>query len=259
MDKITTTDRMMGGSHVRFTKYKTAEEDVRGMLPGFTLEGGGAEFYTAGKSLTRRDHVFRAIRRSDEVKVAIKKFVHNKGERKNLAYQKFQQEQTIRQILSQKDCEHFIVPTIEFVAEKSGFYLVTPYYPNGSLRDLLKQVDKFSVEETLALFQYICDDVGYLHSLDVVHTDLKPSNIILDICGNEYRPKLSDFDFSRHEEVAEFEDGGLIGGTTGYLTPDFFDGEEPNKLVDIYSLGVILYEMLTIPSLEKTFFTASKS
>ncbi len=104
-----------------------------------------------------------------------------------------------------------------------------------------------TLEETLGLFQDVCDAVNYAHQKGVIHRDLKPSNILVDTEG---APKLLDFGLSKMVGGAEqtlISMTGQVMGTLPYMSPEQTRGnpDEIDIRTDVYALGVILYQMLT--------------
>ncbi len=112
----------------------------------------------------------------------------------------------------------------------------------GSLEDALRR-GALPLEEALDVFAQIASALQYMHKRGVIHRDLKPSNILLDETGNAY---LSDFGLAHLAELEAdvSEDSLHMGGSPGYIAPEVIEGAAPNSLSDIYSLGIILYQML---------------
>ena len=110
---------------------------------------------------------------------------------------------------------------------------------------------KLTVEERLGLFLHICEAVQHAHQKGVIHRDLKPSNILVIIEDNEAVPKVIDFGVARSvsqpltERTFYTEQGQLIG-TPEYMSPEQADrgNQDVDTRTDIYSLGVVLYELL---------------
>jgi len=96
-----------------------------------------------------------------------------------------------------------------------------------------------SVTERLKLFLKVCSAVQFAHQSLVAHLDLKPQNILIDSSGN---PKLLDFGVSKLVEETDLKDGSF---TLPYASPEQIKKEEPNTTSDVYSLGIILHELLT--------------
>src|SRR6266542_1175052 len=91
----------------------------------------------------------------------------------------------------------------------------------------------------------MAEALEYAHSRGVIHRDIKPSNILLDVDG---RPVLADFGIARlvqGEGDANLTAAGMIMGTPAYMAPEQLTGQLPDARADIYSLGVVLYQLLT--------------
>ncbi|MFC1634373.1 tetratricopeptide repeat protein [Planctomycetota bacterium] len=110
---------------------------------------------------------------------------------------------------------------------------------------------KLTVEERLCLFLHVCEAVQHAHQKGIIHRDLKPTNILVSIDGNKAIPKIIDFGVARAtgqqltEKTLYTEQGQLIG-TPEYMSPEQADlnNQDIDTRTDIYSLGVILYELL---------------
>ncbi|TDL20349.1 Pkinase-domain-containing protein [Rickenella mellea] len=129
----------------------------------------------------------------------------------------------------------------EVIATESAIWLVTELCSGGELFDYLVEKGRLSEDETRTIFGQLCLAVGYIHEKGVVHRDLKLENVLLD---ERCRVKLGDFGFTR-----EYERGSLLEtfcGTTGYASPEMLQAKKYlGPEVDIWSLGIILYTLLT--------------
>ncbi len=94
----------------------------------------------------------------------------------------------------------------------------------------------------IAIAKQVCEGLAEAHELGVVHRDLKPQNIMLDENG---RAKIMDFGIARLVEAPGVTQSGVMIGTPDYMSPEQAEGIEVDQRSDIYSLGVILYEMVT--------------
>ncbi len=145
--------------------------------------------------------------------------------------------------------EHpYIVPLHDFWQDESGAYLVMRLLRGGSLRDLLKQQERLTLAQTAQVLRQVTDALAAAHEIGVVHRDLKPANVLLDQHGNAY---LSDFGIAKD---LSFDPAGKtpaitstegIKGTPAYMSPEQINLEAVSPRSDIYSLGVMLFEMLT--------------
>jgi len=110
-----------------------------------------------------------------------------------------------------------------------------------SLRDFMEQVEP-EIGETLELMMQACEGLGEAHRAGIIHRDIKPGNILLDRRG---RVKIADFGLARIEGAAPLTKESLIMGTPAYMSPEQVRGKRLDARSDIFSLGVVLYELLT--------------
>lgn len=119
-------------------------------------------------------------------------------------------------------------------------YLTMEYFPDGDLRRRLRQ--GVTAEEALALAIQIARALQALHQTGALHRDLKPGNVLM---RGPHRIALTDFGLAKHVALDfEITDPGLIFGTPHYMSPEQGHGQDVDVRTDLYSLGVILYEML---------------
>jgi serine/threonine protein kinase len=140
--------------------------------------------------------------------------------------------------------EHpYIVPLYNYWRDPDGAYLVMRWLRGGNLRDALQQ-GPFDLEATAKFMDQITSALALAHRNDVVHRDLKPANILLDEDGNAY---LSDFGIAKNiRDTAGSQTGSdVILGSPDYLAPEQARSDPVDARTDIYSLGVVLYELLT--------------
>jgi serine/threonine-protein kinase len=129
------------------------------------------------------------------------------------------------------------------VEKKSRPYIVTEYLRGYTLAHLLNSIRPMPVSDALKLASHICDALAYLHSVGVVHRDLKPQNIMMCYDGTI---RLMDFGIARAEGRRITYTGFTPAlGTPDYMAPEQVKGKRGDARTDIYSLGAMLYEMLT--------------
>ncbi len=139
--------------------------------------------------------------------------------------------------------EHIhILPVYSYGVEGSYAYFAMRLVQHGSLADRLRQAP-LPLEDVVDLFTQIASALSYMHSQGVIHRDLQPENILMDDNGDVY---LSDFGLAQSVEPIDLPADTLhLVGSPAYIAPELIEGSGANHLSDIYSLGVILYEMLT--------------
>src|SRR5919108_796434 len=143
---------------------------------------------------------------------------------------------------------HPSIVTVHEAGEAAGhLYFVMEYVPGESLRGLLDQTQRLSPERTTEILGDVAGALAYAHAQGVIHRDVKPENILID--GDTGRAMLTDFGIARALTAAadaRLTGTGLIVGSPRYMSPEQAAGErELDGRTDIYSLGLIGYEMLT--------------
>jgi tRNA A-37 threonylcarbamoyl transferase component Bud32 len=132
-----------------------------------------------------------------------------------------------------------ILPVFDYGQERGITYLVMPYIQTGTLKEYLHNGLPV-LEETVRLFCQIAEAVDYAHRKNIIHRDLKPANVLLDDSGNAL---LTDFGLTRMAEGSTALTGTGVIGTPAYMSPEQGQGDSIDTRSDIYSLGIMLYEM----------------
>jgi len=129
------------------------------------------------------------------------------------------------------------------LGEAEGDHFITMEYVSGEdLKSFLHRVGQLPVGKAISISKQVCDGLAEAHRLGVVHRDLKPSNVMIDKDGNA---RIMDFGIARSVSARGITGAGVIIGTPEYMSPEQVEGKETDPRSDIYSLGVILYEMIT--------------
>jgi TolB-like protein/Flp pilus assembly protein TadD/predicted Ser/Thr protein kinase len=129
------------------------------------------------------------------------------------------------------------------LAEESGTHYITMEYVSGEdLKSMLKMTRQLSVGSALSIAKQVCEGLAEAHRLGIVHRDLKPGNIMID---REGHARIMDFGIARSLEARGVTAAGAMIGTPEYMSPEQVEGQEADQRSDIYSLGTILYEMVT--------------
>ena len=122
--------------------------------------------------------------------------------------------------------------------------IIMEYVPGGTVRDKLREFGAFSAEDTESVLRDVASALGYAHDRGIVHRDVKPENVFLD--RRTGRALLSDFGIARRVEGdIQITLLGAALGTPQYMSPEQIDGEKVDGRTDIYSLGVLGWELLT--------------
>jgi serine/threonine protein kinase len=122
-------------------------------------------------------------------------------------------------------------------------YIVMEYVPGKNLKELIREQGAFEVDDALAVMIEICKGVGYAHRAGIVHCDLKPQNILVT---PDNRIKVTDFGIARALSAAaadEIEE--VVWGSPHYFAPEQAAGEPPTPATDVYSIGIMMFELLT--------------
>ena len=144
---------------------------------------------------------------------------------------------TARMITHKNVCRMFDL------GEAEGAHFITmEYVPGEDLKSFIHRSEKLSLGKAVSLARQVCDGLGEAHSLGVIHRDLKPGNIMIDRDGNA---RIMDFGIARSLGEKGVTGAGTMIGTPEYMSPEQVEGKEVDRRSDIYSLGVILYEMVT--------------
>ena len=129
------------------------------------------------------------------------------------------------------------------LGEEKGAHFITMEYVSGEdLKSYIRRTAPLSIARTISIIKQVCHGLTEAHRLGVVHRDLKPHNMMIDQEGNA---RIMDFGIARSLEAKGITGAGVMIGTPAYMSPEQVEGKETDHRSDIYSLGVILYEMVT--------------
>ena len=129
------------------------------------------------------------------------------------------------------------------LGETKGAHFITMEYVRGEdLRSLIRRIGQLPIGKSISIKKQICEGLSEAHRQGVVHRDLKSNNIMIDKEGNV---RIMDFGIARSLETKGITGAGVMIGTPEYMSPEQVEGKEVDQRSDIYSLGVILYEMVT--------------
>lgn len=134
-----------------------------------------------------------------------------------------------------------IVKMLAAFTEHDQHYLIMEYVPGGDLRKMLRQEGTLPVDRVLTLALELADALTRAHYLKIIHRDLKPANVLLAEDGT---PRLTDFGVAHFETRERLTQTGAAIGTPDYLSPESLSGDPVDTRADVWSFGVLLFEML---------------
>lgn len=148
-----------------------------------------------------------------------------------------------REAHSVASLSHENLVTIYDVGEENEIYYIVMEYVEGStLKELIQHKGSLPVEEALDIAKKIADALEHAHQHNIVHRDIKPHNILI---GKHGEVKVTDFGIARAISQATITHTGSVLGSVHYLSPEQAKGGYTSEKSDLYSLGVVLYEMVT--------------
>ncbi|GAB4552132.1 MAG: hypothetical protein OHK0023_19750 [Anaerolineae bacterium] len=136
-----------------------------------------------------------------------------------------------------------IIPLYSYGKHETYIYLVMPLKTGGNLGKLIQETKgRMPIPEVSRIINQISSALDHAHLKGIIHRDLKPANILLDEGNNVF---LTDFGIARRLGETKLTAPGTVVGSPTYMSPEAWRGEDPSPETDVYSLGVILFELLT--------------
>lgn len=201
-------------------------------LDGFEIiepigQGGMAVVYRAYQASVKRDVALKVI------------YLKARTDTDDDFRARFEQE---AEVIARLEHIH-ILPVYSYGIQDDLAYIAMRILRGGSIADMLTDRNPLPLERTVELFNQFALGLAHAHSRGVIHRDLKPSNIMLDEDGHAY---LTDFGLAKliKDDIQATASGNVVG-TPAYMSPEQLRGDSIDHRSDIYSAGIILYQMLT--------------
>jgi DNA-binding NarL/FixJ family response regulator len=235
-----TRDQLLGSIKEAWSKRRAAALAARALSPP-AAEGSGIDVpgYSIVKEIATSNFSQVFLARSERLRRNVVLKVMNRGEssREIDDAERFQREYEIISSITHRA----IAEIYDFGSLPSHLYLAMEYFPCGDLRDRLR--NPLSVDESLYYLRAIAEALRVIHVFGILHRDLKPANVML---REDNSPVLIDFGLARRS----MDDAGTTGvgqvlGSPYYISPEQSQGQRVDARTDLYSLGVMFYEMLT--------------
>jgi len=173
------------------------------------------------------------LERTVAIKILRKDYSHDPAFR-----ERFRQEAKAAANLSHPN----IVTVHDFGIDQGRIFIVMEYVPGATLKDLIEKRGRYSIKSGISLIVQACAGIGYAHRAGLVHCDVKPQNMLVT---PDRRLKVTDFGIARAlASIRPEERTQIVWGSPQYFSPEQASGKSPSPASDVYSLGVVLYEVL---------------
>jgi serine/threonine protein kinase/Tfp pilus assembly protein PilF len=181
--------------------------------------------------------VYKVLDKEIKEKVALKLLKPEIGSDEKIV-ERFRNElKSARKISHRNVCRMY-----DLSKEKETHYITMEYVSGEDLNSLISRIGKLTVGKAVLIAIQVGEGLAEAHRLGVVHRDLKPRNIMIDREGNA---RIMDFGIAQSFKAEGITDTGLLVGTPKYMSPEQVEGQKIDQRSDIYSFGIILYEMVT--------------
>ncbi|NQX43858.1 Stk1 family PASTA domain-containing Ser/Thr kinase [Paenibacillus tritici] len=188
--------------------------------------GGG------GMALVYRAHDI-LLNRNVAIKVLRNQFVHDEE-----FIRRFRREAQSAASLSHPN----VVSIYDVGQEDEVHYIVMEYIEGKNLNEIIKERAPLQVDESVRIASQICDALDHAHMNQIIHRDIKPHNILI---GRNGRVKVTDFGIARAVTSTTITQTGSVVGSVHYFSPEHAKGVTTGEKSDLYSLGIVIYQMLT--------------
>jgi len=214
---------------------ETLEVPKAELTTGSTFAGRYQIIEELGKGGMGR--VYKALDKEVNAKIALK-LIKPEIAAEDKTIERFRNElKTARDIAHKNVCRMY-----DLNREEGSYYITMEYVTGEDLKSFIRRSKQLAIGTAISIAKQVCEGLVEAHKSGVVHRDLKPSNIMIDSDGNA---RIMDFGIARSIKGKGITGAGVMVGTPEYMSPEQVEGKDVDQRSDIYSLGVILYEMVT--------------
>jgi serine/threonine protein kinase/tetratricopeptide (TPR) repeat protein len=227
--------QLIPSEHASISPTKTLETPTEEITRGTTFAGRYEIIEELGKGGMGK--VYRVVDKKLNEEVAMK-LVKPEIASDKKTLERFSNELKLARKIVHKN----VARMFDLNEEKGTHYITMEYVRGEDLKRLIRKIGQLSTGQVIPIAKQICEGLAEAHRLGVVHRDLKPQNIMVDEEGNA---RIMDFGIARSLKAKGITGAGVMIGTPEYMSLEQVEGKEVDQRSDIYSLGVILYEMVT--------------
>jgi TolB-like protein/tetratricopeptide (TPR) repeat protein len=226
--------QLLQREEISATHTETLIADEKELATGTTFAGRYQIIEELG--IGGMGRVYKAFDKEINAKIALKIIKPEAADEKTM--ERFRNEIKLARDISHKN----VCRMYDLNKEEETYFITMEYVPGEDLKSFIKRAGPLSTGKAIFITKQVGEGLAEAHRLKVVHRDLKPKNIMIDREGNA---RIMDFGIARSIKAKGITEKGISLGTPKYMSPEQMEGKEVDRRSDLYSLGIIIYEMVT--------------